>query len=165
LLDLIVFLSVLVALAKLFDVLMSDAQKSRFSDTTYSFWNWIDDCKKGIRTRLSARPSFKQIISSLFFCILFVIFGTLILVSSNMIDITVLSYVIWGFGFLIALVGLLPIYVLWYVVAVIIFLFIITPIVRMLELVVRRIAEAPKGPVFAISAICGALAEILKVVI
>src|SRR3974377_2023537 len=100
------------------DVLMSEAQKTRFSDATYSFWNWIDDCKNVLRSRLSARSSFKQIISSFFFCSLFVIFGTLIAVSSNMIDIAVLSYVIWGFGFLIALVGLLPIYVLWYVVAV-----------------------------------------------
>jgi hypothetical protein len=70
-----------------------------------------------------------------------------------------------GFGFLIVLVGVLPIYVLWYVVVMIIFLFAITPIVRMLEWIIRRIAEYPKGPVFAISAVCGALGEILKVVI
>jgi hypothetical protein len=83
--------------------------------------------------------------------------------GSTMIEIMVLRYIIEGLGLLISLVALLPVYVLCYVVAVIMFLFIISPIVWMLELVVRRIAEYPKGPLFAISAACGALGALLKV--
>jgi hypothetical protein len=83
--DLIVFLGVLVALTKLLDVLMSEAQKTRLSDATYSFWNWIDDWKKEIRARLSARPSLGQILRSFFFCALFVIFGGAIIFGGALI--------------------------------------------------------------------------------
>jgi hypothetical protein len=77
---------------------------------------------------------------------------------------TISGWLILAVGGLLMLLGILPMYVLWYVVAMVIFLFVILPIVASLELVVRRIAEYPKGPVLAISVVCGALGALLKVV-
>jgi hypothetical protein len=160
---LIIFLGALVALIKLLDVLMSDQQKTGLSDAIASSWNLIDDRKNDIRDIRSSAPSIIEIFPYFLFALLIGGFGLALIGVGFIIETPILNFIIFGIGFLILVVVVLPLYVLWYVILLIIFLAIITPIVWVLELVIRRIVEWPKGPLFSISAICGALGTLLKV--
>jgi hypothetical protein len=174
--DLMIFSSVLVGLTPLLDLLISDTQKLRLSDATFSFWNWVDDSKTGIRERLSRRPTLKQVVTTVIRLLMLIIVGMVfVFIDAFLLPLfasyvvlhtamTISGWLILAVGGLLMLLGILPMYVLWYVVAMVIFLFVILPIVASLELVVRRIAEYPKGPVLAISVVCGALGALLKVV-